>query len=377
MRPTTVACGAAASAAGSSSTRLPSTPAPSSASAAEEQGIAPAYADRRAPQSVNGRAGTAVKYGGMPSPSPYAGGVGSVTVFAPNPLLNITLERRGDADDIHVHGGGQGVWVARTAGELGCHVVLCAFAGGETGELLRPLLESLPGELDLIETGSPSGCAVVDRRSGERRVLASAWSEPPSRHELDDLFSIAAARALGSSVLIVCNPWPGDLLPVEVYGNLVADARGAGVKVVVDLSTPRLDSALEGRPDVVKINDWELAEYVRGPVDGPRLREGAELLLERGAGAAVITRGGEPAFAVNGDRAWTIVPPRLERGFREGCGDSMTGALAATLAAGRELEEALVVGAAAGAACFLRHGLGTARRTVIEELAERVRLVPA
>jgi 1-phosphofructokinase len=306
---------------------------------------------------------------------PYARLMGTVAVFAPNPLLNITIEARGGAgDDIHLHPGGQGVWVTRTAGELGAAPVLCGFVGGEPGAMLRPLLEALPGESRLVATSSPSGCAVVDRRRERREVVASAWSDPPSRHELDDLFSVTCAAALTSSALAVCNPWPGDALPLEVYANLVADARANGVPVLVDLSTPRLESALEGRPDLVKINDWELAQYVKGPVDGPRLRTAAELLLERGAGAAVITRGGEPALAVDGDRAWEIVPPRLERGFREGCGDSMLGAMAAACARGAELEQMLVLGAAAGAACFLRHGLGSARRPVIEQLAEHVEL---
>lgn len=298
-----------------------------------------------------------------------------MTVFAPNPLLNVTIEARGGAgDDIHMHAGGQGVWVARTAGELGADPVLCSFLGGEPGALLRPLLESLPGECRLVATAGTSGCAVVDRRRGSRELLASAWSDAPSRHELDDLFSVTCAAALSSSALAVCNPWPGDLLPLELYANLVSDARANGVPVLVDLSTPRLDSALEGRPDVVKINDWELAEYIAGPVDGERLRAAAELLLERGAGAAVITRGGEPALAVTPDRAWEIVPPRFDRGFREGCGDSMLGAMAAARARGADLERMLVLGAAAGAACFLRHGLGSATRPVIEQLAERVEL---
>ena len=303
--------------------------------------------------------------------------MGTVTVFAPNPLLNITIEDRNGSDDIHVHAAGQGVWVARTAGELRAHPILCGFSGGEPGELLRPLLEAIPGERRLVETASPTGCSVVDRRGGTRRVLAEAWSDPPSRHELDDLLSTTTAAALTSVVLAICNPWPGDLLPVDVYGTLVADARANGVTVLVDLSTPRLDAALEGRPHVVRINDWELAEYVVGPVDGPRLRAGAELLLERGAEAAVITRGGQPALAVTREGAWTIVPPQLERGFREGCGDSMFGAMAATLAGGGDLERSLLIGAATGAACFLRHGLGSAKRSVIEELVERVDLRPA
>jgi 1-phosphofructokinase len=298
-----------------------------------------------------------------------------VAIFGPSPLLNVTIEDRGGgAADIHFHPAGQGVWVARTAGELGAHPVLCGFLGGEPGRLLRPLLDALPGDCRLVETAGPSGCSVVDRRDGTRRVVASAWAGPPSRHELDDLFSSACAAALSGSALVVCNPWPGDLLPLEVYGNLVSDARGNDVPVFVDLSSPRLDSALEGRPDLVKINDWELAEYVSGPVDGSRLRPAAEQLLARGARAAVITRGDEPCLAVTADRAWEILPPRLERGFREGCGDSMMGAMAAAAASGADLEHTLVLGAAAGAACFLRHGLGSARRVSIEELADRVEL---
>jgi hypothetical protein len=48
--------------------------------------------------------------------------------------------------------------------------------------------------------------------------------------------------------------------------------------------------------------------------------------------------------------------------------------MAACLAAGEGFERSLVVGAAAGAACFLRHGLGSSRRLAIDELAERVEL---
>ena len=74
------------------------------------------------------------------------------------------------------------------------------------------------------------------------------------------------------------------------------------------------------------------------------------------------------------DRAWELVPPRFERGSREGCGDAMMGGLAAALATGRSFEDALMLGAAAGAANFLRHGLGTATAEVIEELVGHVEL---
>jgi len=302
-----------------------------------------------------------------------------VAVFGPNPMLSITIESltADGGDDIHVHAAGQGVWVARMVAELGARPVLCGFIGGETGTALRPLLEEMPAELRLIETAAASGAYIHDRRDGERRPMAQSASMPPSRHEVDDLFAATVAAAIDADVLALCGAYPGEALPLELYGNLAADAKANGTPVVVDLSSPRLESALEGKPDIVKINDWEMAGFIAGPVDTEaRLRAAAERLLEAGAGAAIVTRAEEPAMVVRDGEAWLLVPPRFDRGSREGCGDSMMGALSASLAAGREWEEALRIGAAAGAANFLRHGLGTGSRSVVEDLAKRVELRP-
>jgi 1-phosphofructokinase len=304
---------------------------------------------------------------------------GKVAVFGPNPMLSITIEALSAAggDEIHLHAAGQGVWVARMAAELGAEAALCGLIGGESGTVLRPLLEQLPVELRLVETAVASGAYIHDRRGGERVPLAQAASMPPSRHEVDDLFSTTCAAALDADVLALCGPYPDEALPLEIYGNLVADVKANGTPVIVDLSPPRLDSALEGGPDLVKINDWELARFIEGPVDtDARMRAALERLLAAGAGAAIVTRAGEPALVLRGEEAWELVPPRFERGAREGCGDSMMGALAACLAAGLEWEDTLRIGAAAGAANFLRHGLGSAGRAVVDDLARRVELRP-
>ena len=74
------------------------------------------------------------------------------------------------------------------------------FIGGETGRVLRPLLDDLDADLRLVHTDASSGMPLIDRR-GERDMVASAWSDPPSRHEIDDLFSVTVAAALQSEVL--------------------------------------------------------------------------------------------------------------------------------------------------------------------------------
>jgi 1-phosphofructokinase len=91
------------------------------------------------------------------APEGYVSGMtdaaASVVVVEPSPLLTITIERAADEDEVHLHAGGQGSWIARMLAALAVrHVVCCPF-GGETGaaiELLAPRVELRP-------VGSPSG----------------------------------------------------------------------------------------------------------------------------------------------------------------------------------------------------------------------------
>lgn len=303
-----------------------------------------------------------------------------VALFAPHPLLSVTIEREGpDRQSIHFHAAGQGVWAARMIAAMGAEPVLCGFIGGESGALLEGLLrQSLaPGELHLVETAAASGCYLTDRREEERKPIAMTFSDPPNRHELDELFSLTCAEAIASGWLLVTNPMPGEALPLETYGDLVADAKANGARVLVDLSSPRMDSALRGKPEVAKLNEWELAGLVRGPVSEPsQLLCAAERMRELGAGTAIVTRGEQPALVLDADGPRLLVAPPLERGFREGCGDAMMGTMAAAWALGEPFERALAYGAAGGAANFLRRGLGSASREVVERLLGSVRIEP-
>jgi 1-phosphofructokinase len=107
-----------------------------------------------------------------------------VAVFGPSPLLTVTIEDRAGRDEIHVHPGGQGVWVSRMAAELGATPVLCGFVGGETGAVLEGLLAATPGERRLVTTARASrgaaraGSSVrrpqATRRSARRRSTQDA-----------------------------------------------------------------------------------------------------------------------------------------------------------------------------------------------------------
>jgi 1-phosphofructokinase len=65
-----------------------------------------------------------------------------ICVFNPSPLFSVTIEAGADGDpEVHFHAGGQGFWIARMVNRLGARALLCAPLGGETGVVLRTLIQ--------------------------------------------------------------------------------------------------------------------------------------------------------------------------------------------------------------------------------------------
>lgn len=299
-------------------------------------------------------------------------------MFNPSPVLQISLGSDAPGDTVRLAASGQGVWVARAALAMGADVTLCSLVGGDIGTAMAALLDGLGAQTRLLHAQATSGCYVVDRRNGGREsVVVSTWADPPTPAEVDTLLAATRAAARTSDVVVVGNPLPGDALPVDVYRSVVADAAAAGALVLVDLSSPRLDAALAARPDIVKLNDWELAEFAVAPVDSDESRQSVMTRLrDGGAGSVVLTRGGDDLFAIDGHGvAWRATPPQVTGRTSAGCGDAMTGAMAAALAQGRPWSQALTWGVGAGAAIHHRGSLDADSGPLVRRLAEQVELV--
>jgi 1-phosphofructokinase len=260
----------------------------------------------------------------------------TVVVFAPSPLLTVTIEDRAGVPDIHVHAGGQAVWQARMISSLGVRVVLCATLGGEAGGVLGHLLPSEHVDLRAVPVDSRNGGYVHDRRDGDRDPIAEAPGSPLDRHEQDALYELMLHEGITHGTALLGGPNSDDVIPAALYARLATDLSRNGCRVAADLSGKRLDAVLEGGPFVIKVSHEELLADGRAENDDPATLVAAmRQLRAEGAGTVIVSRAAAPALALlpegeeGGSDVLEIRVPELTPAETRGAGDSMTAGVVA------------------------------------------------
>lgn len=298
----------------------------------------------------------------------------TVCVVAPEPLLTVEIEtdRARETPEIHLHPGGQGLWVATMARSLDAEVLVCGPFGGETGEITAHLARSRGLAVRTPAQGG-GGTLLRDRRGGGDPQLVTMPPVPLDRHAIDDFYGIALVGALESDVCVLTGSQHDVGIPPEHLARLAHDVVSSGTPVVADLSG-ELATAVGREPiAVLKMSDEEMVETGVADDDSVAgLRRAAEEWVADGLAAIVVSRAEEPTLLVTTDGAWTLTTPSVSTVDHRGAGDSMTAGIAVGLARDLPLAEAVRLGAAAGALNVARHGLGTGRRAEIEAFAARV-----
>jgi 1-phosphofructokinase family hexose kinase len=208
--------------------------------------------------------------------------------------------------------GGKGIHVAQVATALGAEAIATGILGGHHGRWLAETLadEGVPGVFAWAAQGETRSClTVADRATGgltefyEDGIRATAEDWAGLTHIVGELL------AQGPGWLAMAGSVPA-ATGVEGYAQLVRAARAAGVHSAVDSRGPDLASAIEQRPDLVKINAAEACELLEmARIDGiAHAREAADTLRARIGGdghAVVITLGEEGMVLIDpAGEAW-------------------------------------------------------------------------
>lgn len=269
--------------------------------------------------------------------------------------------------DLATLAGGKGANQAVAAHRLGADTVLVAAVGDDRfGDDVRASLtrEGLPSDHLVRVGGVATGVAlIVVDVVGENTVVVA-----PGANELLDEHALRGVPAvLDPDAVLVLQ------LEIPLAACLAAarDARRAGARVV--LNAAPLPEAVDARladllreVDVLVVNEGEAARlggHTGEPVDWLAAAAG---LCDLGPKTCVVTLGARGAVRADAAESVAHAAFSVDAVDTTGAGDAFCGALAAALAAGTSLDQAVRRACAAGAVATTRMGAQSAMPTASE-----------
>jgi 1-phosphofructokinase family hexose kinase len=283
-----------------------------------------------------------------------------IRVVGPNPAMDrIEVLQRLDIDavnrsvEVHVVPGGKGLNVARGIRALGGGVAVYGFAGGLVGGYLRDSCAALGiDDRHTAIAGETRICTILVERDSGRSTVVNEPGPSIAPQEQEALVASLAADCRPDDLVLLSGSIPIGV-PPGFYPELIARAQGARARVIVDTAGPALVESLRCGPWMVKLNLREFGEAVGADFDtydnGP-IMDAMRRQLDAGSTAVVVTRSADGLLAMTADAAWEVAVPRVVAVNSTGSGDLLLAGLATQLAAGGDLERAIVIGAACGVA---------------------------
>lgn len=290
----------------------------------------------------------------------WSGGTSRISPEAPVPVVGLREFR-------DLPGGAANV--ALNVAALGAQTTLIGFTGADdSARTLRDALDATPVDHELIAVPGAATITKLRILSRNQHLMRLDIEDGFTGAEHEPLVAACRRRLPETDVLVLSDYAKGTLGPV--VPELITAAHEAGVRVLID---PKgIDYARYRGADLVTPNRGEFELVVGRSGDDADLERRAHALIEEfDLGALLITRSQEGMSLVPASSDSLHLPAHRREVYDvTGAGDTVIGVVAAGLAAGMPIAEA--VGLANHAAGIVVGRLGAAQVTP-EELAAAVR----
>lgn len=251
--------------------------------------------------------------------------------------------------------GGKGANQAVAIARLGVFTQMVGRVGGDS--FARELLDSLQSagvntDSVLVDKEVSSGVAAIALdQAGENQIIiipgANGRVNETDVERLKKLLPGSAALLLQFEI------------PMSAVLSAAKVAKQAGVKVILDPAPAVMDipDELYSLVDIITPNETEAEQLVGFAVnDASTAAKGADVLLQRGVGSAIVKMGAKGAYYATKVENLFIPAFSVTAVDTVAAGDAFNGGLAAALALGLPLQQAVVWGAAAGALAATKSG---------------------
>jgi len=252
--------------------------------------------------------------------------------------------------------GGKGANQAIAAARLGANTAMIGAVGDDdAGRWLTGLLKDNQVGADTIEVmsiGSGMAHVIVDA-GGQNMILVQGGANAAVTPEM------ASAHTPDARVCLAQLETP--VPAIEAFFRLGKE-RGATTILNTAPAMPGAET-LFPLADIVILNETELSTYARADDD---LVSQARALISRPGQTLIVTLGEAGALAVTAAKDFAVAAHRVTAVDTTGAGDTFCGALAASLASGSALPDAIARANAAAALSVTRPGAGLSAPTLSE-----------
>ncbi len=277
------------------------------------------------------------------------GSINSDITIATDSLVKPNETIVGQSDYI-LSQGGKGANQAVAAAAAGATVAMVACVGDDSfGESAIADLKKSGVDCSHVRTiaGASTGmAAVLVDKAGNNMITVAPGAN--GRLGVDDIHAAEALIRASDNVLLQLE------IPTAAVEAAMRVARAAGVRVI--LNPAPAPAGLPGWLDQVDIlvpNQHEAAA-LGGAAAGSSAEAAAERLIAAGVGTVVVTLGGDGCLLAQAGRQRHIAPYAVDVVDTTGAGDTFCGFLAAGLAAGEDIGDAVETANAAAAISVTR-----------------------
>jgi ribokinase len=287
-----------------------------------------------------------------PHPQPAAAPGRVVVVGSLNVDLVVGLQRMpapGETvmgETLERHPGGKGLNQAVAAARLGARVSMIGAVGSDdSGAWLQGIVEAEGIDAtSLVTADGPSGTALIEVDStGMNRIVVI----PGANGALTADHVTAAINSLEDVAVVLAQ---GEV-PLEAIAAAMAAGRARGARTILNPAPVRdYPGSLLALVDFLVPNEHEAAHLSGLPTESlVDANEAAQHFTGRGVPHAIITRGARGAVWVSPSSSGSVAAYRVSPVDTVAAGDAFCGGLAAALASGEPLPDALRWASAAGA----------------------------
>ena len=228
--------------------------------------------------------------------------------------------------------------------------------------------------------GGFSGRYIVDELNAAGHEVSPVWVDEPTRinvfaHDGQDEFKLVSPGSFVSrekqkemlgmikhftdmDYLVISGSLPPGI-ELSFYDELMVLLKSKGVKVVLDISSTKLEDLLKYEPLLIKPNDDELRDVFGLDVNDVPVLEVMKVLHGKGAQNVLLTMGAKGLYFSDSSKVYGCDAPKVKLLSSACAGDACLGAFLSEWLLGSDVEYALKKASATGANVAESEGIGT------------------